>query len=302
MASDVEQVDNQFILDLYNEADGDGLKWNNDELLMIRTSAAHPSRVFMSGQPFQQTDTFVSMMMEGEFDCIVNLRQRHLEAGDLLLVTPQSILQAVGDVGQFQMQALHLSGTLTDRIFGGNVPALYQLHMSDVLLHPAATDKELALSMLNTLWVAVHTPHTQCRDTELRNLLQLIASMAEQQREQAVSGQPRNVQFFNRFIQLVNSHCEQHRDLDYYANLLCLSKQYLSSIITQVSHHNASWWIEQAVITRAKVLLRHHDLPVQEIAYRLGFTEASNLTRYFKRVTGVTPLDYRNGQSDYNSQ
>ena len=104
------------------------------------------------------------------------------------------------------------------------------------------------------------------------------------------------MQIFNRFIQFVNEHCEKHRDMEFYADKICLSKQYLSNIISEVSKRKASSWIEEALITRAKVLSRHDEMSVNEISDSLGFSEPSNLTRYFKRVTGMTPLEYRNGK------
>lgn len=296
MANNVQQVSNQFILDLYNEAEGDGMKWSNDDLLMIRSSGSRPSQVFMSGQPFQHSDTFIGMLMYGSFDCIINLQRRHLQAGDILLVTPGSIVQAEGNAGDFQMQVLHLSDKLIAEIFDGKMPPLLHQRMNGVLLRPSETEKELALSMLNTLWIAVHTDYKDNLNAELRNFLIYVRNMALRQNNVKVAEQSRNVQVFNRFIQLVNKHCERHRDMEFYADKICLNKQYLSSIISDVSHRKASSWIEEAVITRAKVLLRHDDLTVNEISDRLGFSESSNMTRYFKRATGLTPLEYRNSK------
>lgn len=296
MAINVQQVSNQFIRDLYEKADGEGLRWSDDNMLMIRTSASLPSRVFMSGQPFQQTDTFICYVMSGSFDCVVNLQKCHLESGDLLLVTPESILQAAGEVGEIQVQALHLSKELMTDLFSGKIPPLFQQRIYDVLFHPTQQERELALSMLNTIWITVHTDYIENRNAELHNLLLLLCKMALRQAEIKVTAQPRSLQVFNRFIQLVNEHCEQHRDMEFYADKLCLNKQYLGSIIVDVSRRKASSWIEEAIVTRAKVLLRHDDLTVNEISEKLSFSEPSNLTRYFKRATGMTPLEYRNGK------
>lgn len=296
MANDVQQISNQFILDLYKESEGEGLKWHNDDLFMIRESGSHASDVFMSGQPFQHRNTFVSIIMEGSFDCIINLQRRHIRTGDVLLATPDSIMQAVGDVGELQMQVLHISDQLLLEIFGEKMPPLFHQHMNGVLLHLSETESELMLSMFTTLWIAVHTDYEENRNLELRNILMFIRNLTLKQNDITVSEQPRNVQIFNRFIKLVNENCDKHRDMEFYANKVYLNKQYLSSIISDVSHRNASSWIEEAIITRAKVLLRHDDMTVNDISERLGFSEPSNMTRYFKRVTGMTPLEYRNSR------
>lgn len=296
MANNVQQINDQFILDLYNESEGKGLKWHDDDLFMIRESSNHASDVFMSGQPFQHNNTFVGIIMEGSFNCIINLQRQHIETGDILLVTPDSIMQADGNVGESQMQVLHISDELLKEIFAGKMPPLFHQRMNGVLLHPSKPEEELMLSMFTTLWIAVHTDYKENRNMELRNILMFIRNMAVEQNDINMPDQPRNVQIFNRFIQLVNENCEQHRDMEFYADKICLNKQYLSSIISDVSKRKASSWIEEALITRTKVLLRHDEMTVNEISDRLGFSEPSNLTRYFKRATGMTPLEYRNSK------
>ena len=52
-------------------------------------------------------------------------------------------------------------------------------------------------------------------------------------------------------------------------------------------------WLNQETLLQAKVLLRHSDLMIYEIADRLGFNEATAFNRYFKREAGMTPLEYR---------
>lgn len=46
-------------------------------------------------------------------------------------------------------------------------------------------------------------------------------------------------------------------------------------------------------IERAEELLRQTDIPVREIAPRVGYTDANYFTKVFKRHCGCTPTDYR---------
>lgn len=48
---------------------------------------------------------------------------------------------------------------------------------------------------------------------------------------------------------------------------------------------------------RAIHFLRHTDKSIKEIAYILGFQESSNFSRVFKKWTGMTPLNFRHGES-----
>jgi AraC-like DNA-binding protein len=53
--------------------------------------------------------------------------------------------------------------------------------------------------------------------------------------------------------------------------------------------------VDEELKTRACDLLSSTTLPVSEIGYRLGYGDVSNFGRAFRRWTGLSPKDYRNG-------
>lgn len=52
-------------------------------------------------------------------------------------------------------------------------------------------------------------------------------------------------------------------------------------------------WVNEAVVQEAKLMLRHTDKLVYQIADELNFPNASFFCKYFRRMTGITPNDYR---------
>lgn len=52
--------------------------------------------------------------------------------------------------------------------------------------------------------------------------------------------------------------------------------------------------IESYVITESQVLLSSTELSIQEIALKLNFPSQSVFGKYFKRITGLSPKEYRN--------
>ena len=98
---------------------------------------------------------------------------------------------------------------------------------------------------------------------------------------------------FNRFLQLVNDYCHNERHLSFYAGRICVTERYLSTVIRQTSGITAKEWIDRAVITAAKVMLKHSDMQIAEITERLNFSTPSFFCKYFKRLTGETPQEYR---------
>jgi AraC-like DNA-binding protein len=52
--------------------------------------------------------------------------------------------------------------------------------------------------------------------------------------------------------------------------------------------------INERTLSEAKILLKHTNKQASEIAYELGFLEAASFNRFFKKLTGITPLIFRN--------
>ena len=139
------------------------------------------------------------------------------------------------------------------------------------------------------------------RNTIIRNRLQnvLLEAFDKMQRfgsrRQAVSETTtRQTELFHRFVSLVHENCAHEREVTFYADRLCISTRYLSTIVRSIAHTTAKEFIDRSVILEIKMLLQSTDLSVQEIAYRLHFPDQSYLGRFFKKHTGESPTEYRN--------
>lgn len=107
----------------------------------------------------------------------------------------------------------------------------------------------------------------------------------------------RHVVLFSRFCDLVVKHHRESREVRFYADLLNLTPKHLSKVIRAATGGlSPGEWIEQYVVAQAKRLIASHATPtLQETAHLLGFTEPTSFYRYFKRVTGMTAKQYRDG-------
>lgn len=77
------------------------------------------------------------------------------------------------------------------------------------------------------------------------------------------------------------------------ANEVCLSANYFSDLVKRETGKTAQEFIHSHVIEFAKILLSERDKNITAIAYELGFKYPHHLTRVFKKITGVTPQEYR---------
>lgn len=85
---------------------------------------------------------------------------------------------------------------------------------------------------------------------------------------------------------------EMHEVGDY-ASLLNISAGHLSEVVKIQSGKPAIKHIHDRLVLEARRLLFHTDNSLKEIAFDLGFSDASYFNRFFKRETGTTPAEYR---------
>ncbi len=106
----------------------------------------------------------------------------------------------------------------------------------------------------------------------------------------------RALQRFKRFRRTVEqcfATCHQVSD---YANQLGCTEKSLTRAAMAATGTSAKVFIASRINLEAKRLLAHTDLPVALIAEKLGFDEATNFSKFFKRETGCPPAEFRRRQ------
>lgn len=99
---------------------------------------------------------------------------------------------------------------------------------------------------------------------------------------------------FRRFYDMLALHYKESREVQYYAQLLCLSPKYFGSLIKKYIGISASQCIAHYVVIQAKALLHYRpDLSIQQISQQVGFDDPMSFSRYFKASVGVSPKQFR---------
>lgn len=96
-----------------------------------------------------------------------------------------------------------------------------------------------------------------------------------------------------QFLALLRKHYKKERHLSFYAKEMCLTPKYLTSTIKKITGKSILVWIHEAVIASAKVQLKSTSKTVVQISEDLNFTDSSLFCRFFKKHTGMTPVQYR---------
>lgn len=100
-------------------------------------------------------------------------------------------------------------------------------------------------------------------------------------------------EIFQQFMLTLYSNFREHRNVSFYATRSGVSQKYFSTVIRQLSGTSPSEWIERVVAGEAKSMLSDINRSIKDIAATLNFPDAPTFTKYFRRVTGMTPKYYR---------
>lgn len=111
--------------------------------------------------------------------------------------------------------------------------------------------------------------------------------------ESADMPKPKQERLTDDFFKLLAGHYIQEHTVEFYADRLNRTPKYLSGAIRKLTGRSVSEWIAANLIREAKNLLKSSDRTVLEISEDLNFSSPSVFVQFFRRNTGVTPLQYR---------
>ncbi|MBQ2435629.1 MAG: helix-turn-helix transcriptional regulator, partial [Bacteroidaceae bacterium] len=81
--------------------------------------------------------------------------------------------------------------------------------------------------------------------------------------------------------------------VDELASIACITKNYFIQLFTHTLGMSPVRYINRKKIERAQLMLLTEQVPVKEVAYRLGFSDHSYFIRLFRQTVGITPQEYR---------
>lgn len=105
--------------------------------------------------------------------------------------------------------------------------------------------------------------------------------------------QGRSSELYNQFISQVNNFCRTYSDVHFYADQLNVSSRYLAQVTRRISCKTPKAIIDEYIVKEIERELSTTTHTVQEIANTFGFSSQAHLTKFFKKMRGLTPSEYR---------
>ena len=249
---------------------------------------------FSSG-PVMMPEMRILIIKQGWVKPTLNLIERHLATGDLVFLAANGVVEyrdAAADVGGI---GISMSADLFSLAIGNKIPQALDGHLRDFQLHLQPQQ----LTFLDHIHELLYLQMQQ-QEYSPQVILHLISTFLWQvdylwseNESSRLAMQSRDQQLFTEFVQLVNQQAHAWHTIEPYASRLCITPRYLSTVVEQVSGKTAKQWIDGALVTRIKIDLLHSDKPLSTIADDMNFPNPSFMTKFFKRMTGMTPRSFR---------
>jgi AraC family transcriptional activator of pobA len=127
----------------------------------------------------------------------------------------------------------------------------------------------------------------------LAALLHLVAGVLAPLAASPGEGSTRGEELLAGFHRLLRQHFTTWKQPAQYAAALAVTPSHLNDTVKALSGHPVSQHLQARTILEAKRLLYHTDQPVKQIGYALGYDEPVYFGKLFKKVTGLTPQQFR---------
>lgn len=259
---------------------------------MVISFAKMQSSLFCAGQPYRTKESRILRILRGRARVSLNLVEYEVKEQMIFITPPNSLIEVLELHPDSDFQVIVTENDFLPAI-QGNIPTdLYGRHETVLALNDEEwkrSDSFFSLLWDSMLCTPFRSEVAQHLVLALLNDLKYI----HQKQTSITSHLSRQDEILRHFITLISEHARQERTISFYADKLFLTPHYLSTVIRDASGQTVMQWINQAVIQEAKVLLKHSDLLIFQISDQLNFPNPSFFSKFFKRMTGLTPAEYQ---------
>ncbi len=253
-------------------------------------------------EPFTLDVCTATILLEGTSVFNINMVQYEVSAPAMIVMMPGQIFQYIERKSdRIEMKALVMSDRFFNGLFreeGLDEPLFASFHSNPVLSLSSDDTQVLALyfTLLTKLLKTPGNPYRlKATQALTKTLFYGYFYSRHSYEEFALTGH--NKEVWERFRELLKQHYKAERQVAFYADRLCLTPKYLSRIIREISGRSVSEWIDYYIIMESKALLRSTDMTIQQLSMQMNFASQALFGKFFKRVTGLSPKEYRRRNS-----
>ncbi len=272
---------------------GEGYAWRTPDLLHCETIPARSRLHDWRIQRHRHADlTQVLCLQQGRADVFIEDEHRTVQHPSIHVI-PAACVHGFDFSQDVDGYILTIAAPLLQRLKQLS-PGAHR-----VLQTPAGYPLGSHQGEANTIWAVLQREYAQVtpgREAMLEAILTLIVTWLSRQVTGEGNGarlQERSERHFALFSQLVEQHFREQLTLAAYSARVGITAAYLNDICHKAAGRTALAVVHDRVLLEAKRNLLFTTLDVNQISDFLGFSEPAYFSRFFRRMTGVAPKQFR---------
>lgn len=269
--------------------------------ITIKERLAHPTFKFN----WLHTINFYAIIIitEGNYQHFLEFKTYDLAVGDLIIICPNQIhkfLQLDGFDGYI---VAFTENFITHYLLNTNpsiqFDVLTKIHEHGKIRLPHISFQQIT-QLINILNEELKLKKDICQTLILQHLLTTIIVYVNRE----INALQGSITFDHyttivmQFKKLLQEEIRHTYDIEHYAQLLNINKRVLQLATKKITKLTPKELINNELTLRCKRELINPIYQMQDIAFNLGFADASTFTKFFKRMTNQTPLEFRKQMSN----
>ena len=267
----------------------------------------------LEGAPDNNDDTIrlgcvrIAICLEGCVQLDLNYKTYQLEAGDLLLGLPNTIISHAMVSPKHKIRLAAFSTQFLKRVVRMEKDTwntVIHIHNNPIKSVGQEGNNKIFEYYWNLLMAKINDePHHYHKEVmqylfsaifcEMLGRLNKEVSPSEMAAD-TKEGIKQSDYILHKFIEMLSKDNGMHRSVGYYADALCYSHKHFSKVIKQACGRTPLDLINENAIEHIKYRLKHSDKSIKEIAEEFDFPNQSFFGKYVKSYLGMSPAHYRN--------
>jgi len=273
-----------------------------NQLLIIETHGTQQYKLNPVFYPLRFEAYSLILVQQGEMTIGVNYMTYNMKKNDIMDLFSHHLIESLTFSWDFKAYQIIISPDLYKEIIEQtNLPSIFdsfagKYHFTQTIY---ANETDILINQIQRLKKSMERGNSQLIKILIKSELIILLTefinlkLSYQPSEEYLRKYTRCEEIAFQFIQLLVNHCKTEYEVSFYSDKLCITSEYLSRIMKSISGKSVNIWIQQARVTEAKILLRKPYSTVRQVAEGLCFSDQSAFGKFFKKHTGVSPLEYQ---------
>ena len=271
------------------------LKYNDGEIFFADNITSIPGLM----KQFKVNFIAYVMVTEGRLSLDLNGTTYHLDRNSSLFVDRKMVVDNVRHTEKFSCVICAMSTDMGFAFFNKSLLQSIMHIMANPVIKMEQVEVDLMMKYYELLLFKMDHQEMNFGRETVRDIIRCFAydllSNINKHLDHDQEGDMlrQGDRIYRRFMFLLAENSNVNRSVKSYADELCVSPKYLTSVCRKHSDCTASELIATAIVSRIKQLLLYSDLSIKEVAGKMGFDNLSFFGKYVKKHLGLSPNHYR---------